>query len=202
MINKNNISRVGEPRLRPNRGRWMSFSFLKRTYIQTSPPRTTHACYEALPLMFIVKSYEWQKHFCPTFSLRLPWYSLSWRSFSKEPMRRSKSRVGKMWKSRYTSILPIWIGTALAIPRLKYKPVVESLPIGARGMPLKRVSAENLKMILARTVGLWRAFPMVPPLGQVMVVEGEIIQITSEECLSSSDHNTYVVSVRIALLGE
>jgi hypothetical protein len=48
------------------------------------------------------------------------------------------------------------IGTVVAIPRLsKISPegLVKSLSVGARGMSPKRVSARNLDMILASTVG-------------------------------------------------
>ena len=93
-------------------------------------------------------------------------------------MRRSNSRMAKMWKSMKTSILLIMTGMALAIPQhSKNSPegLLKSLLVGTCGMLPKRFFAKNPNMILVPTVGLCRASMFVPLNKQGMVMEGERI---------------------------
>ena len=79
----------------------------------------------------------------PNFSFRLPWEVFSWKSFSMGPMRRSKSRMVKMLKSKRTLVLSILIGTALAIPQhSKMSPdgLLKSLLVETSGMLPKSFS--------------------------------------------------------------
>ena len=107
-------------------------------------------------------------------------------------MRRSNSRMAKMWKSMKASISLIVIGTALAIPqhsKMSPEGVLKSLLVGTSGMLPKRLSVRNSDMILVSTVGLCRASMTVPLDEQGMVVEGERIRIASEECFTSINHS-------------
>ena len=93
-------------------------------------------------------------------------------------MRRSNSRMAKMWKSMKTSIVSIMTSTSLAIsqqsknsPKLLFK----SLLVDTSGKFPKRFFARNFDMILVPTVGLCRVSMFVSLNEQGMVVEGERI---------------------------
>ena len=93
-------------------------------------------------------------------------------------MRRSNSRMAKMWKSIKTLIVSIMIGTALVIPQHSKnspKGLLKSLLVGTSGMLPKRFFARNSDMILVPTVGLCRASMFVSLNEQGMVMEGERI---------------------------
>ena len=93
-------------------------------------------------------------------------------------MRRSNSRMAKMWKSIKTSILLSMTGTALAIPQHSKnspKGLLKSLLVETSGMLPERVSAKNSDMIFVLTVGMCRASMTVPLNEQGMIVEGERI---------------------------
>jgi hypothetical protein len=84
------------------------------------------------------------------------------------------------------------IGTALAIlqhSKISPEGLLKSLLVETSGILPKRVYARNLDMILVSTVGLHRASVFVPLNEQGMVVEGERIQIASEECFTSINHS-------------
>ena len=66
---------------------------------------------------------------------------------------------------------------------------MKSLLVGARSMSTKRVAARNLDMILASIVRSRRASMIVPFIEQCMVMEGERIRISLEECFTSIDHS-------------
>ena len=66
---------------------------------------------------------------------------------------------------------------------------MKSLLVGARSMSTKRVAARNLDMILASIVRSRRASMIVPFIEQCMVMEGEQIRISLEECFTSIDHS-------------
>ena len=106
-------------------------------------------------------------------------------------MRRSNSRMAKMWKSMKTSISSIMMGMALAIPQhSKMSPnrLLKSLLLETSGILPKRVSARNSDMVLVSTMGLCRASIFIPLNEQGMVMESEIIRIASEECFTSISH--------------
>ena len=89
-------------------------------------------------------------------------------------MRRSNSRMAKMWKSIKTSISLSMTGTALAIPQHS-----KILLVGTSGMLPKRFFARNYNMILVPTMGLCRAsilFPLMSKVWSWKVKESELLQ--------------------------
>ena len=106
-------------------------------------------------------------------------------------MRRSNSRMAKMWKFMKTSISSILTGTTVAIPqhsKISPKRLLKSLLLETSGMLPIRVTTRNSDMILVSTVGLCRASTTIPLNEQGMVVEGERICIASEERFTSINH--------------
>ena len=80
---------------------------------------------------------------------------------------------------------------ALAIPqhsKMSPEGLLKSLLVRTSGMLPKRFFAKNSDMMLVPTVGLCRASTTVPLNEQGMVVEGERIQIASEERFTSISH--------------
>ena len=69
------------------------------------------------------------------------------------------------------------------------KGLLKSLLVETSGMLPKRVFARNSNMILVSTVGLCKASTIVPLNEQSMVVEGERIQIASEERFTFINHS-------------
>ena len=88
------------------------------------------------------------------------------------------------------------IGTTLAIPqheKISPEGLLKSLFVRTSGMLPKRVSTRNSDMILVLTVGLCRASTSVPLNEQGMAVEGERIQIASEDYFTSINHSLMVL---------
>jgi hypothetical protein len=84
------------------------------------------------------------------------------------------------------------IGTALAIPqhsKISHEGLLKSLFVGTSGMLPKRLFARNSDIILVLIMGLCRASMFVPLNEQGMVMEGERIQIASEEHFTSIIHS-------------
>ena len=69
------------------------------------------------------------------------------------------------------------------------KGLLKSLLVGISDMLPKRFYARNSDMLLVPTVGMCRASMFVPLNEQGMVVEGERIQIASEERFTSNNHS-------------
>jgi hypothetical protein len=66
--------------------------------------------------------------------------------------------------------------------------LLKSLLVGTSGMSPKRFFTRNSDMMLFPTVGLYRASTSVPLNEQGMSMEGERIQIASEERFTSINH--------------
>ena len=93
-------------------------------------------------------------------------------------------------------VLSILIGTALAIrqhSKMSPDELLKSLFVGTSGMLPKRFFAKNSDMILVLTMGLCRASTSVPLNELGMVVEGERIQIASEDHFTSINHSLMVL---------
>ena len=121
------------------------------------------------------------------------------RSFSNgEPRRRSKLRISKIWKSKLTSILSTMSGTTLAIPRhLRMCPKGQLLNSVSDGLSVtlsRRVYTKCHGKTFISMMGLMRASTVVPLIEQGVIVEGELIQISSEKHFSPFDHSSFMAS--------
>ena len=93
-------------------------------------------------------------------------------------MRRSNSRMAKLWKSMKTSISLIVTIMVLAFPQHSKnspKGLLKSLLVETSDMLYKRFFARNSDMILVSTVGLCRASMFALLNEQGIVVEDERI---------------------------
>ena len=109
-----------------------------------------------------------------------------------------------MWKSKLTSILSIMSGTALATPRHSRMcpegQLFESMSDGLSVTLPRRLYAKCHGNTLTSIMGLMWASTVVPLIEQGVIVEGELIQITSEMRFSPSDHSFSMASPRDASL--
>ena len=109
-----------------------------------------------------------------------------------------------MWKSKLTSILSIVSGTTLVTPQHSrmcpegqlFKSVSDGLSVT---LP-RSVYAKCYGKTLTSIMGLMWASTVVPLIEQGVIMEGELIQFSSEKHFSPSDHSSFLASSRITLL--
>jgi hypothetical protein len=110
-----------------------------------------------------------------------------------------------MWNSRLILILSIVSGTALATPQHSRMcpdgQLLRSLSDGPSVTLPERVYAKCHGMILTSMMGLRWASMIFPFIEQRMIIDGELIQISSEKRTTPSAHSSYMASSRIASLG-
>ena len=107
-------------------------------------------------------------------------------------------------ESKLTSILSTMSGTTLAIPRhLRMCPkgqLFKSMSDGLSVTLPRRMYSKCHGKTLTSMMGLMWASTVVPLIEQGVIMEGELIQISSEKHFSPLDHSSFMASLSGASL--